>query len=61
MQAKKNSSDPSGLVKKTDYSAKISKVERKIQIISDITINSALHTLENKIPDVRSKANILLS
>ena len=49
------------LLKKTDHSAKISEVERKIQSISDITINSALHALENKVPDVRSKANILLS
>ena len=40
------------LLKKTDYSSKITEIENKIPSISGLAINSALAAVENKIPDV---------
>ena len=44
--------DSSGLVKKTDYNAKITEIERKIPSISGIATNAALTAAKNKIPNV---------
>ena len=44
------------LLKKTDYSSKISEIEGKILSISGLATNSALTTVENKIPNVSSLA-----
>ena len=38
-------------VKKTDYNAKITKIENKIPDISNLATKTALNTVENKIPD----------
>ena len=46
--------DTSGLFKKTDYNAKITKIEGKIPSISSLTTNSALTAVENKIPNISS-------
>ena len=46
--------DVSSLVKKTDFSAKISEVEGKIHSISGLATSSALAAVKNKIPDVSS-------
>ena len=43
-----------GLVKKTDYNAKITEIESKISSISSLAANFALTAVENKIPDVSS-------
>ena len=43
-----------GLLKKTDYNARISVIESKIPSICGLGTNSALTTVENKIPDVGS-------
>ena len=51
MQAK-TIPDTSGLVKKTDYNAKISEIEGKIPSISDLATNAALTVVENKTPEV---------
>ena len=40
------------LLKKLDYSAKISEIESKIPSISGLVTNAALTAVENKIPDV---------
>ena len=40
----------SGLVKKTDYNTKITKIEGKIPDISNLATKAALTTVENKIP-----------
>ena len=40
------------LLKKLDYSAKISEIESKISNISGLVTNAALTAVENKIPDV---------
>ena len=45
--------DTSGLVKKTDYNAKISEIENKIPICG-LATNVALTAVENKMPDVSS-------
>ena len=48
------------MVKKTDFNAKITKVESKIPSITGLATNSELTTIENKIPDVSTlvkKAN----
>ena len=45
---------------RTDYNAKITKIENKIPIISGLATNSALSTNETKIPNISSlvkKAN----
>ena len=42
------------MVKKTDFNAKISKVEGKIPSISGLATSSALTAVENKILDVSS-------
>ena len=47
-QNQKKNPDTSGLVKKTDYSAKISEAEGKIPSISDLATNSALTAIEIK-------------
>ena len=39
------------VVKKTDYNAKITKIENKIPDISNLATKTALNTVENKIPD----------
>ena len=44
--------DVSGLVKKTDFNAKVTEIEDKIPSI--LATNSALTAVENKIPDVSS-------
>ena len=46
--------DSSGLVKKTDYNAKITEIEGKIPSISGLATNAALTTVENKIPNINS-------
>ena len=54
--AKVNKTETSGIVKKTDYNSKISKLENKIPIISGSVKTSGLTAVENKIPDVSSLA-----
>ena len=46
--------DASGLVKNTDYNAKITEIEGKIPSVSGLTTNAALTTVENKIPNISS-------
>ena len=46
--------DTSGLVKKTDYNAKINEIENKIPSISGLATNAALTAIENKIPNISS-------
>ena len=46
--------DTSGLVKKTDYTAKITEFEGKIPSISELAKNAALTAVEDKIPNVSS-------
>ena len=43
--------DTRGLVKKTDYNAKIAEIESNIPDISNLATKIALNTVENKIPD----------
>ena len=43
--------DTSGLVKKTDYNTKITKIEGKIPNVRNFVAKTALTTVENKIPD----------
>ena len=42
----------SGLVKKIDYSSKITDIESKTTRITSLSTNSALTAVENKIPNV---------
>ena len=51
MQTKKIT-DTSGIIKKTDYNAKIPEIEGKIPSISGLATNAALTAVENKITDV---------
>ena len=44
--------DTSGLVKKTDYDAKITEIEDKIPDVSSLVTKTALTSVENKIPSV---------
>ena len=44
--------DTNGLVKKTDYNAKITDIEGKIPDVCNLTTKTALTTVENKIPSV---------
>ena len=53
VQTKKNP-DISGLVKKTDFNAKITEIVSKIPSISSLATSGALYAVENKIPDVNS-------
>ena len=46
--------DPSGLVKKLDYNAKITEIEGKIPSISGFATNAALTAVENKILNMSS-------
>ena len=46
--------DTSDLVKTTDYNAKITEIEGKIQSISGLATNAALTVIENKIPNINS-------
>ena len=46
--------DSSGLVRKTDYNAKITEIEDKIPSISGLGTNTALTAVENKIPNVNN-------
>ena len=46
--------DTSGLVKKTDYNAKITEVEGKIPSISSLATSAALARVENKISNISS-------
>ena len=41
----------SGLVKKTDYDAKITEIEGKIPDVGNLATKNVLTTVENKIPD----------
>ena len=41
-----------GLLKKTDFNAKIIEIEGKILSINGFTINAALTAVENEIPDI---------
>ena len=41
-------------MQRTDYNAKITKIENKIPIISGLATNSALSTNETKIPNISS-------
>ena len=43
--------DTSGLVKKTDYNTKITKIEGKIPNVRNFVAKTASTTVENKIPD----------
>ena len=54
---KKKNSDTSGLVKKTDYNAKLTELENKIPDISNLATKTALNTVENKIPHVSKLCN----
>ena len=40
------------MVKKTNFNAKVTEIEGKIPSITGLATNSALTTVENKIPDV---------
>ena len=42
------------MFKKTDYTAQISEIERKIRGISGLATNSTLTAVENKITDISS-------
>ena len=53
-ELEKKISDTRDLLKKTDYNAKIAKIEGKMPSISDFTTNAALTTVENKIPNISS-------
>ena len=44
--------DTSGLVKKSDYNAKITEIEGKMPRISGLATNALLTTVENKIPNI---------
>ena len=46
--------DTSGLVKKTNYNAKITEIECKIPSISGLATNAALPAVEKKIPNIIS-------
>ena len=46
--------DTSGLVKKTDYIAKIAEIENKTSSIGGLATTFALATLKNKIPNISS-------
>ena len=46
--------DTIGLVKKTDYNAKVTEIEGKIPSISGLATNPALTTVKNEIPDISS-------
>ena len=48
----KKTPDTSGLVKKTDYNAKISKIESEIPSISGSATSFPLDAVQNKMPDV---------
>ena len=52
--------DTSGLVKKTDYNAKIAEIKDKIPDISNLATIVALTTVENKIPDINNLATTIL-
>ena len=52
--AEKKISHTSGLLKKTDYNAKISEIESKLPSIGSLVTNAALTAVENKIPDVNT-------
>ena len=54
---KKKIPDTSGLVKKTDYNAKLTELENKIPDISNLATKTALNTVENKIPHVSKLCN----
>ena len=44
--------DASGIVKKTDYNAKITEIEDKTPSITGLATTASLTTVENKIPKV---------
>ena len=44
-------SDTSGIVKKTDYNARITEIEGKILSITRLATTTALNAVENKIPN----------
>ena len=48
--------DTNGLVKKTNYDAKIADVEEKLSDISNLATKTALTTVENEIPSVSGLA-----
>ena len=49
---KKKTPDTSDIVKQTDFSSKISKIENKIPSISGLARTSALSAVKEKIPNV---------
>ena len=51
-QIQKKKIDTSGLVKKTNYDAKLTEIESKIPSISGLATTSTLTAVENKIRDV---------
>ena len=57
-ELKNKITDISGLVKKTEFNAKITKIEGKIPSINGLATNAALTAtksdLENKMPDISS-------
>ena len=48
--------DTRGLVKKTDYNAKIAEIESNIPDISNLATKNALNTVENKMPNISGLA-----
>ena len=56
-ELEKKNSDTSGLVKKTDYNAKLTELENKIPDISNLATKTVLNTVENKIPHVSKLCN----
>ena len=51
---KKKIPDTSGLVKKTNYDAKIADIEGKIPDLNNLATKTALTSVENKMPSVSS-------
>ena len=54
LQIENKTPDTSGLVEKTNYKTKFTKIERKIPSINGLATNSALTTVESKIPNISS-------
>ena len=54
LELENNIPDTSGLVKKTDYDAKIADIEDKIPDVTNLATKAALTTVENKISNVSS-------
>ena len=53
MELENKTPDTSGLVKKTNYNAKITEIEGKIPNANSLVTKTALTAVENKIPSVK--------